>query len=258
MSVPSAMSGSGTVRGLQERAARAQPAEQVEEIAGWWLRHAPGCAWWVGTVLPHGDAGPGELLRRVARAEEFYAGHGATARFQITPPACPEGLDTVLTERGYRRQSSASLQEASTARVQQQKPTGSLGVRLDDRPTRAWFEVWHTVHGHGGDSGAEWALLGRVERPSAYACALIGKDVVSVGRAVADTGWVGVFGMATLPQARGKGAARTVLGALADWAGLRHADRMYLQVERADIPAFRLYEQTGFREICAYHYRTAG
>ena len=65
-----------------------------------------------------------------------------------------------------------------------------------------------------------------------------GDDVVAVGRAVADTGWAGVFGMATLPRAGGKGAARSVLAALADWAGA-HADSLYLQVERDNIPALR-------------------
>ncbi|MCT9930379.1 GNAT family N-acetyltransferase [Planotetraspora sp. A-T 1434] len=248
------MSGSETVRGLQERAARALPAEHIKDVDGWWLRHAPGCAWWVGTVLPHGNA-RGELLSRVVGAEEFYAGHGAAPRFQISPGACPEGLDTVLQERGYRRQSLVSLQVVPIARVLEQSPAGSPRVRLDDRPTRAWFETWHAVH--GGDSRSEWDLLGRVEQPSAYACAVIGDDVLAVGRAVADTGWAGVFGMATLPEARGKGAARDVLAALAGWAGAHQAGRMYLQVERDNIPALRLYQRMGFTEICGYHYRTA-
>lgn len=258
MSALSAMSSSETVRGLQERAARALPAEHVEDFEGWWLRHTLTGAWWAGTVLPHGDARPGELVRRVARAEEFYAGHGATARFQISPGACPEELDTVLAERGYRRESLISLQVASTARVLQQAPAGSPRVRLADRLTPAWFDVWNAVHGHGGDSRSEWDMLDRVERPSAYASALIGEDVVAVGRAVADNRWAGVFGMATLLQARGKGAARMVLAALAGWAGAHKADRMYLQVERDNLPALRLYERTGFSEICGYHYRTAG
>jgi GNAT superfamily N-acetyltransferase len=258
VSVPSAVSSPEMVRGLQERAARALPAEHVENVEGWWLRHAPSCSWWVGTVLPHADARPGELVRRVVGAEKFYAGHGAAARFQVSPPACPEGLDTVLAERGYRRQSFVSLQMASTARVLEQVPTGSLRVRLDDRPTPAWFEVWHAVQGHGGDPRAEWDMLGRLERPCAYASAMIGDDVVAVGRVVADTGWAGVFGMATLPQARGKAAARNVLAALADWAGAHEADRMYLQVERDNIPARRLYERTGFSEMYGYHYRAAG
>lgn len=73
------------VRGLQERTARALPAEQVARVDGWWLRYAPRCAWWVGTVLPHGAAESGELGSRVVRAEKFYAGHGVPARFQISP-----------------------------------------------------------------------------------------------------------------------------------------------------------------------------
>jgi ribosomal protein S18 acetylase RimI-like enzyme len=256
VSPSSAMGSSEMVRRLQERAARALPAEHVKDVEGWWLRHAPGCAWWVGTVLPHGAGGTDELIPRVVGAEEFYAGHGASARFQISPGACPEGLDTVLARRGYRRQSPVSLRMASTARVRAQVPAG-VTVRLDDRPTRAWLETWHAAHGHGAEGRSEWDMLCRVEHPSVYASAMIGDEIVAVGRAVADTGWAGVFGMATLPQARGRGAARNVLAALADWAGSSEVDRMYLQVERDNIPALRLYEGMGFREVCEYHYRTA-
>jgi N-acetylglutamate synthase len=256
VSVPSAAGSPETVRGLQERAARALPAEHVEVVDGWWLRHAPNCSWWAGTVLPHGVAEPGGLVDRVVEAEKFYARHGATARFQISPPACPDGLDDMLAERGYRRHSPVSLQAASTARVLEQVPTGSLRVCVDDRPTRAWVEVWRAASGHG-DSRAERDTLARVEPPTAYACAMSGDDVVAVGRAVADTGWAGVFGMATLPRARGRGAARDVLAALAGWAGAHDADSMYLQVECDNLPALRLYERTGFREICGSHYRSA-
>ncbi|TMQ93682.1 GNAT family N-acetyltransferase [Actinomadura soli] len=248
------MSGREMVRGLQERAARALPAEHVRDIDGWWLRHAPGCSWWVGTVLPHGEAASDELVRRVVQAEDFYAGRGADARFQVTPGACPDGLDAVLEERGYRRENPLSLQVATAGRVLERSP-GSPRVRLDDRPTRAWFDAWHAVH--GGDLRSERTMLARVKGPSAYVCAMVGDDVAAVGRAVADSGWTGVFNMATIPQARGKGAARTVLAALAGWAESQKAHRMYLQVERDNVPALRLYERSGFGEIGPYHYRTA-
>jgi N-acetylglutamate synthase len=256
--VPSAVSNPDLVRAVQERAARALPATHVEHVAGWWLRHAPSCSWWVGTVLPHADATPGELAHRVVEAEAFHAVHGTAARFQITPPACPTGLDELLAERGYHRHSPVSLQVALTSRVLDAAGPESMRVRLDDRPTRPWFEAWHAVQGHTGDPRPEWDMLLRVERPSAYASAVIGDEVVAVGRSVADTGWAGVFSMATLPHARGKGAARTVLAALADWATGEAADRMYLQVECDNAPALRLYERTGFSEVCGFHYRTAG
>lgn len=244
------------VKSLQERTARALPAERVEHLGGWWLRHAPRCSWWAGTVLPHEDAEPGELLRRVAEAEEFYAGHGTAARFQISPGACPEGLETVLAKRGYRRHGTISLRVAVAVRVRERAPRGGVRVRIDDRPTRTWFDVWRAVH--GGDPRSEWDMLLRVDRPCVYARAMDGEDVVAVGRTVADTGWAGVFGMATLPEARGQGAGRAVLAALAGWAAAHDAGRMYLQVERDNTPALRLYERAGFREVCGYHYRTAG
>jgi N-acetylglutamate synthase len=51
---------------------------------------------------------------------------------------------------------------------------------------------------------------------------------------------------------------RGLLASLAGWVGAHAAGRMYLQVERDNIPALRLYERTGFSEICGYHYCTAG
>src|ERR1700759_624434 len=85
----------GMRRQLQERAALALRTGNVVRHDGWWLRHSPGAAWWVSTVLPHGgDAG--DLPARVAAAERFYAERHLPARFQITPGACPDELDGYL------------------------------------------------------------------------------------------------------------------------------------------------------------------
>jgi GNAT superfamily N-acetyltransferase len=245
----------GTVKGLQERAARALPAELVEVTGGWWLRRAPGCSWWVESVLPHSEADLEELLSRVAEAEKFYAVHGSVARFQLTPRVCPPQLDALLAEREYEMEGSVSLQAARAADILKRLPPSPLRVKVEAHPTREWFETWHLVH--GGDPRSEWKLLDRVRHPSGYAHVMVEDDIAAVGRAVADDGWTGVFGMATLPQARGKGAARCVLAALAQWAIDQHAENMYLQAENSNIPARRLYEQAGFTLVSEYHYRTA-
>ncbi|KIH98582.1 GNAT family acetyltransferase [Streptomonospora alba] len=247
------------VTALQERAARAQPAEHVETLGGWWLRHAPGCDWWLSAVLPHGPAGAGgaeELEHRIARAEDFYSRRGGAALFQISPGACPVELDGVLAERGYSRRGSLSLQTAPTSAVRGRAPTSPLHVRVDRRPTQPWFDAWTAAHSRTPDgAGPEKATLARVQGRSAYARALAGSVTVAVGRAAADTGWAGVFNMATLPEARGNGAAGCVLAALAEWARTQRAHRMYLQVERANAAALRLYQRAGFTEVCGYHYR---
>ena len=239
------------VRELQERAARALPAAVVVDASGWLLRHAPGCSWWVSSVLPHAD---GSLPDRVAAAEAFYSSHGTVARFQITPGVCPPGLDGLLAARGYRLESPVSLQVSSSALLPL-LPSGPLPVVVDDAVAPAWFDAWSAIH--GGDPVAERALLSRVTSPSAYASVVVDSRVVAVGRAVLDTGWAGVFGMATLPSARGRGAARSVLTALTAWASGLGAENHYLQVERDNTAALGLYASAGFTEVAAYHYRTA-
>jgi GNAT superfamily N-acetyltransferase len=243
------------VRRVQERAAHAVPVVTRRHVDGWWLRRADSSAWWAGSVLPHRDAAPDDLPDRIRTAEEFYTEHGAPARFQISPGACPADLDAVLAGRGYRIESPMSLRSAVTADVVDRLPAGERHPHVDDRPTDAWFATWLAVHGGAADPGPERDMLHRVDRPSGYASVSTAAGVVAVGRAVADTGWAGVFGMATRPHARGTGAGRQILAGLARWAADHGAGQMYLQVEPDNIAARRLYDRAGFSEVCRYHYR---
>lgn len=259
--------GPEVVRALQEKAANALPAEYVEQRDGWWLRYSTSSSWWVATALPHADAGRDELLRRIDSTERFYAEHGKTARFQISPHACPDTLDVLLAERGYHYVGPISVHSAATTQVARRAVTGSSRVRLDATPSSAWFDVWHTVHGHGvhdhgvhdhgGEARGERTMLARVRQPSAYASVMLDNEIVAVGRVVADGDWAGVFSMVTLPRARGQHAGRRVLAAMAQWAAARDADRLYLQVECDNSPALRLYAAMGFSELFRYHYRIA-
>lgn len=244
-----------TVADLQERAAQAFPVGCLSRLGGWWLRHDASSAWWASSVLPHGTTVPTDLPGKIRSVEEFYRGRGARARFQISPGGCPADLDDALAGRGYRIESPMSLQSAPTAQVIDRRLAAELRIRVDDQPTDGWFETWLAVHGPRTDPGPERDMLRRVDRPSAYASASIGADVIAVARAVTETGWAGVFGMATLPYARGKGAAACMLAALARWATRHRAAHMYLQVECDNAGALRLYRRAGFTELCRYHYR---
>lgn len=218
------------IRSLQERAARAQPARHgapvvVEHADGWLLRHAPDSSWWIGSVLPHTTSST-DIADRVDRAEQFYAAHGAVTRFQITPGVCPAGLDALLDARGYVAHAPVSLQVADTALIPPPSPAWDFIVdEYPDPPDPSHVRIR----------------------------ALLDGRVVSEANAVVDTGWTGIFGMATIPAARGNGAARAVLGCLARWAP---TDRLYLQVEQENPAARSLYERVGFTEISVYHYRS--
>ncbi len=241
---------------LQGRAARATPARVETHRHGWWLRHTEMSMWWAGSVLAHGPDPAFGLAESIMAAEDFYAAHRAVARFQVCP-ACPVGLDAALADRGYRRQSPMSLFVADTGRVLESVTSSSYGVQVSERYDDAWLALWASVHAQEADLADERRILDLVQQHSVYATAFFGDEPVAAGRAVADTGWVGIFAMATLPRMRGKGVGTAVLAALVGWAEDQRASGVYLQVERHNPAARRLYARAGFVEACSYHYRAA-
>ena len=239
---------------LLERAARATPVAVEDRASGWWLRHAHGNAWWSGAVLAHDASDDGRLGERIEAAEHFYAERDAAARFQVCP-ACPPDLDRTLAGRGYRSDAPISLQNMDVAAPVEARPAPGLDVRVSAGPDPGWLAVLATTGAPRTVVENETRLLNRVGLPTAYVTVFSDDEPVAIGRAVADNGWTGVFSMATAARARRRGAARLVLSAIASWAREQDAPRLYLQVERSNTVAGRLYAAAGFTELATYHYR---
>lgn len=241
-----------TVGGLVERAARALPATSERREAGWWLRYTDTDAWWSGAVLAHGRHE--RLVHRVEAAERFYARHDAPTRFQICPD-CPPALDGCLDARGYTWESPVILMTAdAVGSLVQGDASWTVRVEPDVRPP--WLQVRGAMSAHEPDPVQQARLLAQVAGPQAFVTVLAEDRPVGIGRAVADSGWTGVFDIATTPSARGRGVARVVLATLARWATEHAASRLYLQVEQSNAGGRRLYERNGFRALAGYHYRT--
>lgn len=236
---------------LDELAAEAWPAPVVEEVDGWRLRWGDGFTGRANSVWPRHDGAVLSLQERIAAAEAFYAGHGGRSKFQLSPANRPERLDAELAARGYEPSEPTSVEVAATAEVVQRTGRGEESVRIGDRPDATWLETWLGVRGFDDAEVATRIVCG-TDAQTAYA-QIAG---VAVGRAALSRGWVGIFAMSTLPQARRRGAGRAILHALARWALDHGAEAMYLQVEESNAAARGLYTSAGFSPLYAYHYRT--
>lgn len=201
---------------------------------------------------PHGARD--RLPERVDAAERFYAERAAVPRFQVCPD-CPGGLDLLLSERGYRREAPVSLLTRVVPASDDPRPGPGMTAGIEPSPGAQWLSVLTAASEPGTDVEGQRRVLCRVQDAQAYVTVLAGGEPVGIGRAVADEGWTGVFTMATAPWARRRGVARLVLTAIADWADAHGAPRLYLQVERSNAPAHRLYVVAGFTRLATYHYR---
>ncbi len=219
-------------------------APEVEELDGWRLRLAHGLTGRANSVWPYGGGGV-PLDEKIACAEDWYRSRSLPAMFQITAAVNPPELDAVLAERGYRvRGEPVAVCTADLVEVVGRTPDSAEVGELDG----AWLRLWAGVRRFERHDVLR-ALL------TAGVCAFARVAGVAVGRGVVVGDWLGITSMATLPEARRRGHARAILGALARWGAARGCTRALLQVERGNLAAEALYAGAGFVPHHDYHYR---
>jgi ribosomal protein S18 acetylase RimI-like enzyme len=221
----------------------AWPAYEQRPHDGWVLRHAGGVTKRANSVLPLGN--PADLAGAIAEAETFYAGRGLPCVFSIGPGATP-GLDGELAARGYQVVDPTVIMAGPVVR----EPVLDK-VRVEERPWLGWLETWWAVDGRYG-SGLVEAERICTGVPAWYAAVEEDGVPVAVGRGVPQGDTLGVYCMATLPSARRRGLARSVLRAL-----VRHFDgtSAYLVVTSRNQGARALYGSEGLTVKGEYHYR---
>ncbi len=243
---------------LDEVAARAVPAWEVQNVGGWVARYSPGlAAKRVNSVWPREDDPSSTIEAKLAAVERFYAARDLPARFQLSPAAHPRGLDRALERRGYQRSAPTSVERCRLAELSGPSPGPGIDIVIDAAPTPRWSTTWQAALGLTDARLAATArLLGRVTAPVAFATVTVDRSPAGVGMGVLDGRWLGIFNMATIPELQRRGVGRLALGALAQWGQCRGADRAYLQVDRGNPAARALYRAVGFETAYEYAYRT--
>ena len=108
----------------------------------------------------------------------------------------------------------------------------------------------------GGFNRDVTTVIDQITAPTAFLTYTADSAVQGVALGVLAEAWLGIFGMQTRPEPRGRGIGTRMGGGLVAWALEQGAEGVYLQVEQDNPDARRLYERLGFRTVYGYHYRT--
>jgi N-acetylglutamate synthase len=241
---------------IEEAAFRAWPALEVAELSGWRLRFTRGVTRRANSVWPNGWQGDTPLVERVEVVEAFAAARGIAPSFQLTSAAKPPELDALLEERGYAFDTPVIVKMRALSPLQHEERGLEVQATVEPRPNAEWLTVAVDRGRYAGVRDVFLGILARIGDRGGFALVRSGNEPIAIGLGVVDGAWLGIFGMLTVPEARRRGAARAILGALARWGANRGATRAYLQVERDNAPARALYETLGFVPAYDYHYRT--
>jgi len=239
---------------IEDHALFAWPAADVEPDEGWFLRAMGGVSHRANSVWTARATGLRSLGQRIARAESFYRARQLVPTFQVGTESRPLELDAELAARGYVVEAPVAVQVAESAHVARGPCVVEVEVR--DQLTDDWFELSGRRGRFASVHGIYRGLLQRIGERALFAAARVEGDVAAVGLGVRGSGWLGISSMFTSPAYRRQGAAGSILSALATHAA-SECRNIYLQVERDNVPARRLYHAAGFTDHHGYHYRVA-
>lgn len=235
------------IRTLEVAADEAWPAPVRETLGGWLLRAAGGWSGRANSALPLGDPGM-PLPTALDEVERWYADRGLPPRVNVPLPLAAH-VDTAVGDRGWRTGPTVLVRTATLAMLRDGTPEGAATV-LADSLDPAWLAL--TTGGRAGDRLPPAAYQVLTTDGAAPVCFgyRYGHDgeLLAAGRGtVTGNGrWFGMARLAVAPQARRRGLAREVLGALVRWADRLGARDAFLQVTADNTAAVDLYDRLGF------------
>ncbi len=239
---------------LEELALNAWPALQQVHYDGWILRFANGYTRRSNSVNP---LYPGEyaLEQKIDYCKALYRRRGLPAVYKISPGVFPAELDEVLAQRGYLKDALTSVQCLPFHHI---RFSPAADLVLTDSPTPEWLDRYCGLRLSARDEVAVLTcrqILNAIVPSQCFAALVKEGRMVSLGLAVMDGPFVGLFNVITEAAERNKGCGRAVVEGLLAWAAARGAQQAYLQVMANNAPALHLYSALGFKEVYQYWYR---
>ncbi len=239
-----------SVEDLERVMVGAWPAMETARLGDWVLRASRGFTNRANSAMTAGS--PGRALdTAVDDVERWYGERGLPANVCVAGPvgfSVPgDDLAALLLGRGYvprvvTRCLTAATSEVA-ARTSAVAPDG-VRVRTSEDLDDAWLDAYRGYR-EVDDVAARAVLTGSPAQDLATATDADGA-VVGIGRLGVAAAWGGVAAMWVAPEARRRGVAGAVLGALAARATARGLRSLHLQTDTDNAPALALYERHGF------------
>ena len=226
----------------------AWPALETDRFDGWLWRFSDGGSQRANSISALTYNGTG-IEASIDEAERRYRARNAPPMFQVSDVSAPADLDARLAARGYRiNDPCITLMKPCAA---QAKPDGVVYL---DRATPAWFECYSSVITPSRKRTAPRILEG-VPHSGVFCGVEENGRIIATALGVPRDGVVIAECVATLAEARGKGAASRVMRGLEAWGAAKGCQVVALQAVATNAPAQALYKSLGYREHGRYHLR---
>jgi ribosomal protein S18 acetylase RimI-like enzyme len=233
---------------IEHAGVAAWPALETAEFDGWLWRFSDGGSQRANSVSALAFSGS-DVEASIDEAERRYAARGASPMFQVSDVSAPADLDARLQRRGYRINDPCTtlVKSAASGRAPD-------GVVYLERASPGWFDCYSSVITPGRKRIAP-QILARIPASGIFCGLEQDGRIVATALGVPREDVIIAECVATLAEARGKGAASWVMRGIEVWGAARGCRHVALQAVVTNAPAQALYKSLGYRENGRYHLR---
>lgn len=191
---------------------------------------------------------PGEEKRRAHELVDLFVARGLPFMWQVTPVTRFDGLEDILDERGLE----VVVQPGMYADLEPPHGDVPAGVSLET-VTPATLEAALEVMAEGFEFPGflfepMLAAFRALDGPDiTHVIARIDEEPIGVGSGFLHGTTVGIYNIATLEKARGRGVGTAITAALMDIGAARGCDHAILHSSELGLGVYRAL---GFEEVC--------
>lgn len=240
------------IRRIEELSLNAWPALQNMNYDGWILRFSEGYTKRANSVQPIYPSSE-EVKEKIKICEEIYTPHALDVVFKITPDVYPKNLDELLAEKGYNKASPTSVQVFNLDSIKEISPEN---IDYEPQVTEKWNTEFYRLSGKNTSTKSiHFRMLSNIFPNKFFVSMSLDGHIIACGLGVLESGFIGLFDIIVDKDYRNMGYGEKLLLSILQLGKNNGAKKAYLQVEKNNSPALRLYSKIGFEEIYEYWYR---
>ena len=190
----------------------------------------------------------GEEKQRAHAVLDHLIGRGLPFMWQVTPTTHFDGLEEILAERGLEGDTQPGM-HADLAPLHADTPTDLTLETVTPATLATAIEVIAATFEFPGFAFEPMlATFRALDGPHVtHLIARIDEEPVGAGSGFLDGSTLGIYNIATLERARGRGVGTAVTAALMDIGAARGCERAILHSSEMGLPVYR---RLGFEEVC--------
>ena len=244
------------IKKVQEIANNAWPASYIYLMDGWILRFNKGVTYRANSVLPLNWWGK-DLPSSILKVEKTYNQLHLPSIFMLHDNHEPKGLESLLIDRFYKKIMPTLVMGTEVTKLLPIEEKSKFKFKYTENRLPIWFPAleelspWRTQE----KMLVIGEIMDRVVIPQKrFFYAEHNQKIIGALLAIIDDKFIGMLNLAVDQKFRRNGVATELIQKAVNWAISQKIKFIYLQVEKTDTPAIKLYQKLGLQEWYSYRY----